>query len=341
MTDPAVSEPTPRPASGRTRLGSYAICLDREDRILLCRLASNEPEPGAWTLPGGGVDFGEHPDDAVVRELREESGLTGRIAEVEGVFSHLYPGSPYASGADLHFLGVLYRVEVTGGRLTDEVDGSTDRCGWFGRDEVAQLKLVSVARHAIGLVWPGALRMKSAISIDVAAPPEVVFALARDVERWPRLLPHYEDVRILERRPDGSVVARMIARRPVFGLLGLGLPVAWRSRTWSEPRDVPDPVRPPGRRDERDGRHVADRGDRGRLPGHDRARLPAAVRAVGTVHRPVLHPPDRRTDARHVQGDRGGGGERRSRARDGGVREPQLASDEGRGLRELATSRIA
>ena len=76
--------------------------------------------------------------------------------------------------------------------------------------------------------------MKSAISIDVAAPAEVVFALARDVERWPNLLPHYEDVRILERRPDGSVVARMIARRPLFGLLGLGLPVAWRSRTWSE-----------------------------------------------------------------------------------------------------------
>jgi ribosome-associated toxin RatA of RatAB toxin-antitoxin module len=76
--------------------------------------------------------------------------------------------------------------------------------------------------------------MKSAISIDVAAPAEVVFALARDVERWPRLLAHYEDVRILERRPDGSVVARMIARRPVFGLLGIGLPVAWRSRTWSE-----------------------------------------------------------------------------------------------------------
>ena len=78
--------------------------------------------------------------------------------------------------------------------------------------------------------------MKSVISIHVAAPAEMVFALAHDVERWPRLLAHYEDVRILERRPDGSVVARMIARRPVFGLLGLGLPVAWRSRTWSEPQ---------------------------------------------------------------------------------------------------------
>ena len=77
--------------------------------------------------------------------------------------------------------------------------------------------------------------MKSTISIDVAAPPELVFRLARDVERWPRLLPHYASVRVLERRPDGSVVARMVARRPLFGLLGLGLPVAWRSRTWSEP----------------------------------------------------------------------------------------------------------
>ena len=157
MTDPAVREPTPAPAAGRTRLGSYAIVLDPSERILLCRLATNEPEPGAWTLPGGGVDFGEHPDDAVVRELREESGLTGTVTALEGVFSHLYQGSPYANGADLHFLGVLYRVQVTGGELTDEVDGSTDRCAWFGRDELRDLRIVSVARDAIERVWPGAL----------------------------------------------------------------------------------------------------------------------------------------------------------------------------------------
>jgi ribosome-associated toxin RatA of RatAB toxin-antitoxin module len=77
--------------------------------------------------------------------------------------------------------------------------------------------------------------VRSTIAIEVAAPPELVFRLARDVERWPRLLPHYADVRVLERRPDGSVVARMIARRSLVGLLGLGVPVAWRSRTWSEP----------------------------------------------------------------------------------------------------------
>jgi 8-oxo-dGTP diphosphatase len=157
VTDPAVREPTPKPSTARTRLGSYAICLDRDGRLLLCRLATNEPEPGAWTLPGGGVDFGEHPDDAVIRELREESGLDGAITGLEGIFSHLYHESPYAAGADLHFLGVLYRVAVTGGELTDEVDGSTDRCAWFARDELKTLRMTSVARHGIEKVWPGAL----------------------------------------------------------------------------------------------------------------------------------------------------------------------------------------
>lgn len=78
--------------------------------------------------------------------------------------------------------------------------------------------------------------MRSTISIDVAAPAELVFRLARDVERWPRLLPHY--VRVdpdpAGRAADGSLVARMIARRPLVPVLGIGLPVAWRARTWSE-----------------------------------------------------------------------------------------------------------
>jgi ribosome-associated toxin RatA of RatAB toxin-antitoxin module len=77
--------------------------------------------------------------------------------------------------------------------------------------------------------------VKSTISVDVAAPAQLIFRLARGVERWPRLLPHYVRVRALERRPDGALVAEMVARRPLVPVLGLGLPVAWRSRTWSEP----------------------------------------------------------------------------------------------------------
>ena len=78
--------------------------------------------------------------------------------------------------------------------------------------------------------------MRSSISVDVAAPGELVFRLARDVVRWPRLLPHYVrvDADPRGRSADGTLVARMVARRPLVPLLGLGLPVAWRSRTWSE-----------------------------------------------------------------------------------------------------------
>jgi ribosome-associated toxin RatA of RatAB toxin-antitoxin module len=78
----------------------------------------------------------------------------------------------------------------------------------------------------------------STVSVDIAAPPELVFRLARDIERWPRLLPHYLGARVLERRGDGTTTFRMIARRPLFDALGLGLPVVWRARTWAEPEDM-------------------------------------------------------------------------------------------------------
>ncbi len=44
--------------------------------ILLARIAPSISENEQWTLPGGGIDFGEHPDAAVVREVHEETGLS-------------------------------------------------------------------------------------------------------------------------------------------------------------------------------------------------------------------------------------------------------------------------
>ena len=77
--------------------------------------------------------------------------------------------------------------------------------------------------------------MRSAISIDVEAPPRLVFELARDVTRWPALLPHYRGVRVLQPHDDGSMTARMLAIRPLVPAIGYGIPVAWRARVWQDP----------------------------------------------------------------------------------------------------------
>jgi ribosome-associated toxin RatA of RatAB toxin-antitoxin module len=75
----------------------------------------------------------------------------------------------------------------------------------------------------------------SSIAIDVAASPDLVFALACDVTRWEGLLPHYARSRARGRLHDGTLLVDFVARRPLIGLVGLGLPVTWRARTWSEP----------------------------------------------------------------------------------------------------------
>lgn len=83
--------------------------------------------------------------------------------------------------------------------------------------------------------------MRSEIGITVEAPPDLVFRLVRDVERWPALLPHYVSVSVERRDTDGGVVARFVARRPLggplLGPLGVGIPVAWRSRSWFDASD--------------------------------------------------------------------------------------------------------
>ncbi|HET7677951.1 MAG TPA: SRPBCC family protein [Candidatus Limnocylindrales bacterium] len=81
--------------------------------------------------------------------------------------------------------------------------------------------------------------MRSQLSVDIAAPAQRVFALARDVAAWPRLLPHYRGVHILGRR-DGRVALRMSARRPLTREGRIGMPVAWRAEQWAEADDPAD-----------------------------------------------------------------------------------------------------
>jgi 8-oxo-dGTP diphosphatase len=135
------------------RVAAYNVCVDA-DRLLLCRLSAITEAPGWWTLPGGGIDFGEHPEAAAIRELREETGLDGVILELLAVDSYSRVVTDQDGDADYHAIRIFYRTEVNGTDVTDEADGSTDRAAWFTPAEIAELPVVPTgmlgARFAFG-----------------------------------------------------------------------------------------------------------------------------------------------------------------------------------------------
>ena len=136
----------------RTRVGAYAICLDDDGRILLCHLSPSVLPGEVWTLPGGGLEFGEAPSAAVVRELSEESRYDGEVTALADVSDRLFTDPD--DGARMHAIRIVYRVRITGGELQDEVDGSTDACAWFGPDDLDGIRLVELAEYAVGLTYP-------------------------------------------------------------------------------------------------------------------------------------------------------------------------------------------
>jgi 8-oxo-dGTP diphosphatase len=110
----------------RQRLAAYALVFDDAGRVLLSR----EPDPrgrlGRWLLPGGGVEHGEHPEHAVIREVREETGLGVRVGALRDVISDL--ARVGRRRRVLHTVRLIYLAEVV-----PAVPGRPDQLGAYAR----------------------------------------------------------------------------------------------------------------------------------------------------------------------------------------------------------------
>ena len=118
------------------RVAAYALCV-RDGRILLSRWVG--PNGKRWTLPGGGIDHGEDPYEAVIREVDEETGYSIEVQRLLGVHTVRRLFERPGGEVDFHGLRIIYEARVIGGELRFEVGGSSDRAEWFDLDAVAGL----------------------------------------------------------------------------------------------------------------------------------------------------------------------------------------------------------
>ncbi|HWG65319.1 MAG TPA: NUDIX domain-containing protein [Streptosporangiaceae bacterium] len=131
--------PAPIPCVG-------AIITDAAGRLLLIK-RGHDPGAGLWSLPGGRVEPGESDEQAVVRELHEETGLWVHCGSLVGSVRRPGPGGTVLDIRD-------YAATVTGGTLAAGDDAADAR--WVATDEMSALALTSGLAEAL-TAW-GVLR---------------------------------------------------------------------------------------------------------------------------------------------------------------------------------------
>jgi ADP-ribose pyrophosphatase YjhB (NUDIX family) len=133
------------------RIGAYAVIVQDGDLLLT---HWNENGRTGWTLPGGGLEDYETTEQAVVREIREETGYDAELRTLLGVDSlFLKPDQRIVPGAGpLHAFRVVYLARIVGGELTHEVSGSSDEARWVPLDDVGDLATLSLVPTAIDML---------------------------------------------------------------------------------------------------------------------------------------------------------------------------------------------
>jgi len=138
----------------RQRIAAYAL-LTRDDEVLLTRMSARTRIEGRWTLPGGGIDHGEDPREALVREVHEETGLYVEPGRVLDVHSTHFVG-PRSDGLVENYHGVHIIFEAAIRPESEgvephvlEEDSSTEESRWVPVQEALQFELLSAARHAL------------------------------------------------------------------------------------------------------------------------------------------------------------------------------------------------
>ena len=115
--------------------GGRALLENEKGGLLLHRRHDN----GQWAIPGGACDFNESIEDAVLREIQEETGLKMIEYEAIGFASNpQFETNVYPNGDKIHGYGLVLYSRKWQGKLVSE-DNESLEFGWFRREELPSM----------------------------------------------------------------------------------------------------------------------------------------------------------------------------------------------------------
>ncbi len=137
------------------RVAAYAVVV-ADERLLLTQLAARTGAGGRWNLPGGGLDPGEGPQDAVVREVLEETGQVVHDVHLVDIMTQHWVGRSPRGLEDYHAVRLLHtaRCPRPTTPVVHDVGGSTADARWVRLDELGSVEVVAsvpVALRAAGV----------------------------------------------------------------------------------------------------------------------------------------------------------------------------------------------
>jgi len=120
-----------------TRVAAYAVIVDEHQRLLLTWYNGEGRHDPGWSLPGGGVEYDETLEEAVVREVYEEAGYRVDVGFPLTTQAWGHRNGTTRSDKPYKAVKVLFDATIIGGALgTVEIGGSTDFAEWVPLDDL-------------------------------------------------------------------------------------------------------------------------------------------------------------------------------------------------------------
>ena len=137
------------------RAAAYVVAVNAQQQILLTQFSkAGHPNSGAWTLPGGGMEWGEQAHETALRELQEETGLRADIGSLLGAQSEWFDERTSERGQRDLALRLIFEARNCEGELKTDFqdDDTTVGAAWFSTNAVQQLRRVKVVDFGLSLI---------------------------------------------------------------------------------------------------------------------------------------------------------------------------------------------